>query len=497
MESSPSVSATDEPVPNTDEPVPHTDELVPDDVIPHRLLPPLRYRDMPEAPAWTKLVGPSVMLAGLALGSGEFIFWPYLTYKSGFVFFWACMLGVITQFFINMEIERWTLVTGETAVTGFSRLSRHWAWVMLILNIVPWIWPGWATGAGTLICWLFLGPSPVPIDIRHPMPPSGQDIQIPMTLNEKVRIQGTGLGALFVWSGPMTGDQQKSLSDLSSDRAFKRAVYVLGLKVGEQGGYRYETPLAPYFAIASLLLIGVVLTTGPVIYNTVEKLQFWLVSTIFVIAFVLGVQIIRLDAVGAMIKGAVNFGGFPPDETGIEIMALLGAVAFAGAGGTMNLGQSNFIRDKGYGMGKYVGRITSPLTGQAEPVADVGFHFPHTPENQRRFKAWWKAANYEHFFSFFLTCVVCLMLLSLISYSLFYTSKGKLLSGLPNFGTGMNFVWGEALLIERLYPNSVAGGAVSRLVPGHGNQPAVDDGAGGSGRERPDLGGHRESQLPP
>ena len=57
------------------------EELVPDDVIPHKTLPPLRYRDLPEAPPWTQLVGPSVILAGLALGSGEFVFWPYITYR--------------------------------------------------------------------------------------------------------------------------------------------------------------------------------------------------------------------------------------------------------------------------------------------------------------------------------------------------------------------------------------------------------------------------------
>ncbi len=67
------------------------EELVPDAVIPHQTLPPLRYRDLPEAPRWTSLVGPSVILAGLALGSGEFVFWPYITYRTGFIFFWrAC-----------------------------------------------------------------------------------------------------------------------------------------------------------------------------------------------------------------------------------------------------------------------------------------------------------------------------------------------------------------------------------------------------------------------
>ena len=141
----------------TDTTATQTDEIVPDSVIPHGKLPPLRYRDLPPAVRWTKMVGPSIMLAGLALGSGEFILWPYITYKAGFVFFWACMLGVITQYFLNMEIERWTLATGESAITGFCRLSMFWAWIMLALNIVPWVWPGWATGAGQILSWMIWG----------------------------------------------------------------------------------------------------------------------------------------------------------------------------------------------------------------------------------------------------------------------------------------------------------------------------------------------------
>ena len=30
----------------------------------------------------------------------------------------------MTQFFINMEVERYTLATGETAITGFQRPWR-------------------------------------------------------------------------------------------------------------------------------------------------------------------------------------------------------------------------------------------------------------------------------------------------------------------------------------------------------------------------------------
>jgi hypothetical protein len=346
-------------------------ELVPDDVIPHKNLPPLEYRDMPKAIPWKAMIGPSIILAGLSLGSGEFMLWPHITYKAGFVFFWACLLGVMTQYFLNMEIERYTLVTGESAITGFCRMSKHWAWIMLICNIVPMAWPGWASGAATTLSWLIFGP-----------------------------IDAAG------------GD--------------------------------FSAPYTNWFAIAGLVLVGVVLTSGPVVYNTVEKIQTFLVASIMIAVVVLAFILVKPYAVTAMFAGAMNLGEMPPPDSGLAFVALLGALAFAGAGGTLNLGQSNYIKDKGYGMGAYIGRITSPITGQEEASPEVGYHFKHTEANLGRWKQWWRAANIEHFLSFFVTCLVCLALLSLISYSIFYNADGNLKPGMESFGKDMDFIWGEA-----------------------------------------------------
>jgi hypothetical protein len=357
------------------------DELVPDDVIPHRHLPPLKYRDLPEPVPWLTMVGPSLILAGLALGSGEFILWPRIVYTSGFVFIWAAFLGIVTQFFLNLEIERWTLATGESTVTGFCRLSWHWSWVFLILNIVPWAFPGWSTGAAHIGSWLLLGPREV----------------------------ATASGAI-------------------SYEAW------------------YVTPLS----IAGLVLTGVVLTAGPVVYNTVETLQSWLVGTIVLLVAVIAVVTVRWDAVVALTVGLFQFGRMPdPATSGLGMLDLLGAVAFAGAGGTMNLGQSHYVKDKGYGMGRYIGRITSPLTGKEETISSTGYYFRQTPENMARWQGWWRAANIEHAFSFLLTCLVTLFLLALIAYSLFYDANGQLNPAAQNLGKGMNFVWAQAELLRQ------------------------------------------------
>ena len=73
------------------------------------------------------------------------------------MFLWAGVIGILTQFFINMEIERYTLATGETAVTGFQRLWKPFGLLMIACAIVPNIWPAWATSAATITTFLFGG----------------------------------------------------------------------------------------------------------------------------------------------------------------------------------------------------------------------------------------------------------------------------------------------------------------------------------------------------
>jgi len=82
-------------------------------------------RDLPDPQPLRRVLGPGVIAAGVGLASGEFVLWPYISANVGLVFLWAMFVGVTLQFFINMEIERYTLATGETALTGFSRSWRH------------------------------------------------------------------------------------------------------------------------------------------------------------------------------------------------------------------------------------------------------------------------------------------------------------------------------------------------------------------------------------
>ena len=87
-------------------------------------IPPLRSADLPERKlSFWKMTGPGAVMVGIAIGSGELILWPWITAKFGAEMMWAAALGVFLQLWINIEIGRWAVATGESAFTGFARMS--------------------------------------------------------------------------------------------------------------------------------------------------------------------------------------------------------------------------------------------------------------------------------------------------------------------------------------------------------------------------------------
>src|SRR3989304_3638231 len=99
-------------------------------------------REMPPAPRFLKILGPSFILLGLGLGSGELILWPYLTSNFGLGIIWGAALGITLQFFINMEIERYALVNGESIFVGFARKFRGLPYWFILPPFFAWVWPG-------------------------------------------------------------------------------------------------------------------------------------------------------------------------------------------------------------------------------------------------------------------------------------------------------------------------------------------------------------------
>ncbi len=121
-------------------------------------IPDLKPADLPDrTESFWNLAGPGAIMIGLALGSGEMILWPWITAKFGTEMMWAAALGVFLQLFINIEIGRWAVATGESAFTGFARLSKFWVYFFLTLMFVGAFLPGMGRAVGTSLRILIFG----------------------------------------------------------------------------------------------------------------------------------------------------------------------------------------------------------------------------------------------------------------------------------------------------------------------------------------------------
>jgi len=318
---------------------------------------------LPPAPRLRKILGPSFIILGLGLGSGEVILWPYLASNYGLGLVWGMLVGITLQFFINMEVERYALIHGESIFVGFAKWSRWLPLWFIVSTFLGFGWPGIGLAGATLLA-----------------------------------------GAL-------------GIDDIHS------------------------------VAIVVFVAIGCFLSIGRVLYRTVERLQMWLICLGVPFIFLLALALSSSQDVVALAQGLVGRGeGFLFLPAGVSLASFLGALAYAGAGGNLNLAQSCYVRDKGYGMGRYADRITSVITGKGSgEISLKGKTFSITEENLTRFRKWWRIMNIEHFLIFWGLGLFTMLMLSLLAY-------------VTTYGTGVNTQGIHFILAE-------AGAIAQRTLP--------------------------------
>ena len=122
------------------------------------MLPPFQKADLPpKNRSFRQLVGPGAILVGLSIGSGELIMWPVIVVTYGAGMLWAAALGVFTRYWVNQELGRYTLATGESVYTGFSRLWKGFAGIFIAIIFFALILPGWAVASGGVLKTLIVG----------------------------------------------------------------------------------------------------------------------------------------------------------------------------------------------------------------------------------------------------------------------------------------------------------------------------------------------------
>ncbi len=128
-------------------------------------LEPWQVGELPPLPAarglgFLGILGPGVIVLGVTIGSGEWLLGPATFVRYGLSLLWITTAAIFLQTIFNTELIRYTMYTGEPALTGFMRLkpnSTFWAWIYAIFFFFQVGWPGWAGASAGAIFYLFVG----------------------------------------------------------------------------------------------------------------------------------------------------------------------------------------------------------------------------------------------------------------------------------------------------------------------------------------------------
>src|SRR5436190_4297257 len=134
---------------------------------PDQYLPPWGQEELPEpAPLswrnWAGFIGPGIVMMGIQIGGGEWLFGPIITAQYGGGLMWIATIAIVLQVFYNIECGRYALYCGEPVMTGFMRVApgpRFWVAVVLLMSVGAFI-PGLSSHAGILIASMILDRPP-------------------------------------------------------------------------------------------------------------------------------------------------------------------------------------------------------------------------------------------------------------------------------------------------------------------------------------------------
>jgi hypothetical protein len=260
------------------------------------------------------LIGPGIVMAGGAIGTGEWVMGPAAAALYGGAMLWVVVVSILAQVIFNTEAARYTLVTGEPIFTGFMRTRpgpKFWVFFYLLLDFGSW-WPALAGLAAQILVVALLGLGPAD------------------TVDPNI-VKYAGVGVFLACSTLV----------LFGGKVFNTLAIVLGTKL--------------FLVLAFLIVVDL----------------FW---------------------VDWATWRAVWSGFFNPTRVPAQIdWALVAALAgYAGVGGMGNSVVSNYVREKGWGMGAKVGAIPSAFGGHRITLSHIGTMARQTPEAVERMKGWWK-----------------------------------------------------------------------------------------------------------
>ena len=288
-------------------------------------VPPLKEAELParEKPIF-RMMGPGIVMAGIAIGSGELIMWPWITSIVGAQLIWAAAIGIFLQLWINIEVGRWAVVTGESPFTGMIRVFKLIVYLWVAMIVVGKFLPGWARETGVSLRSLIFGPE---------------------------NLSPEWWWSEWIWTAIVFAII---------------AVILFGPKV-------------IYTAVERCIMVLIVIIVVGLVYVVWEIgskeifLDMWhgLLNVGDFPKF--PVDVLAEDG---SVREQLTFGRF------------FGAVVFAGLGGLGNLYYAFYLREKRIGMGARMPTLMSAVHKHESKEIDTGFVYPDTEDNHRRFKDW-------------------------------------------------------------------------------------------------------------
>lgn len=356
-------------------------------------------------------IGPGIVMCGIQLAGGEWLLGAEITARYGGSLMWIATIAIVGQVFYNIECGRYALYAGEPVFTSFMRAKpgpKFWIGVLMLLSLGAFV-PALSTTGAAVVAALYLDRPPGEEDralvnmlafcllgvVTLPILVGGKVynmMQFVMTTKVVVvlgfcTIVGVTLVSAENWghvfSGffkfgnvpVVAGEDRNGNGRLDEGEDFDR-----------DGHLDTVEPIHRKDAYGNITE-----------WDDIDKDGKWdgeNVDNIFIAYY--------------------RDGEFP--TLFLAQIALLGAFAgYAGGGGLGNSTYSNFVRDKGWGMGSQVGAIPSAVGGRKITLSHIGKVFVINSENMKRWKGWWKYILADQLLIWMPGCFMGMALPALIS----------------------------------------------------------------------------------
>ncbi len=311
-------------------------------------LPPWEVAELPEPLPFSvrnafKIIGPGAIMLAASIGGGEWLIGPATVIKHGPGVLWIATVAIVLQLIFNLEGIRYTLYTGEPAISGIMRLRpgcRFWGGAYVLLTAMQLGVPALAPAAAVTVFGM----------IQNRVPESAPSDQEWQDVADAGAVEAEGL---------LREQQATAAAD-----------------------NRFNLQITYGIIVVTLLM----LMFGGTIERMLEWSSWFMIAYIFIFLIGVNVWFVPASQWWVTLRGFVSFGEWP---TGVEPLLMATFFATAGSGGIGNLTISNWVRDKGFGMGAVVGAIPSAVGAKEVRLSHVGKVFAITADNLRRWRVWW------------------------------------------------------------------------------------------------------------